>query len=115
MRKQTLQYVRLAHKRLMADDNEFKKPSPWFGELYSELKKIWCDEENEIDEFPDRPTVLSILLKSDIAFRTSGDYSEDYRTIYHNPTTADSALMGKLASRNVVVETEEDRRQIPMF
>lgn len=114
MRKQTLQYVRLAHKRLMADDNEFKQPSPWFGELYAELKKIW-DEKEETEDFPDRPTVLSILLKSDISFRTSGDYAEDYRTIYHNPTTADSALMNRLASKKVVVETEEDRRQIPMF
>ena len=114
MRKQTLQYVRLAHKRLMVDDNEFKKPSPWFGELYAVLKKIWA-ENNEGEDLPERHEVLSILLKSDVSFRTSGDYAEDYRTLYHNPTTADSVLMSRLSSKKVVVETEGDRRQIPMF
>ena len=48
MRQKTLQYVRLAHKRLMADDNELKQPSPWFGELYAELKGYW-DEKGETE------------------------------------------------------------------
>ena len=114
MRQKTLQYVRLAHKRLMVDDSELKKPSPWFGQLYAEFVKIWAEEQVGVDP-PDRHEVLSVLLKSDISFRTSGDYAEDYRTIYQNPTTGDSALMSRLTSRKVVVETEEDRRQIPMF
>jgi hypothetical protein len=110
MRQRILMCLRLVHKRLMADDTELKKPSPWFGELYAGLTGSWTE-----GEIPARHEVLGVLLKSDISFRTSGDYAEDYRTIYHNPTTADSALMGRLVSKKVIVETEEDRRQMPMF
>jgi hypothetical protein len=90
------------------------KPSPWFSELFAEFSKIFTERES--GDLPSRFIVLNVLVNSDLSFRLSGDFAEDYRTIYFNPTTADQKLMKRLLSRKLAeVRVGVDDRQIQLF
>ncbi|MFH0989917.1 MAG: hypothetical protein V1799_07870 [bacterium] len=106
--------LRKAHSQIMADNSELKKPSPWFGELFDLFRKLWV-QQYPLADIPERYAVLSLLLKLDIPFRHSGDYSDDYRTIYHRPTAADVSLMKRMTGRKYVVARQGDERQIVIF
>jgi hypothetical protein len=108
-----LSLLKQAHAKIM-NDGDTDKPSPWFGEMYVEFVKLWSQLNQ--GEAPSRITILNTLCESDVPFRFSGDYSDDYQTMYFNPTHSDNKLMQRLASRKLVSESSEvDKNQTTLF
>lgn len=115
MKRLILTHLKRAHQTLMFDAQASRKPSPWFGELFVQVEKQW--RASEQSDPPSRELVFQVLQASALSYRMSGDYSEDYRTVYCNPTEFDVALMKRLTSRRlaVVEHGQEDLNQIPLF
>ena len=71
------------HKKLMAEQNDGRHGSPWFGEILRRFMDAWGSDP------PARQSVFDKAVELGLSFRMSGDYAEDYRTIYYNPTDED--------------------------
>jgi len=110
----TMELVRMAHSVFLSS-TEDKKPSPWFGEVYGRFAALWANEMPG-KLCPDRPTVIEVMRSCALPFRMSGDYSEDYRTIYYNPTDFDKRTITRLVSKKLaIVDVGADRNQMSLF
>jgi hypothetical protein len=103
------------HSALVADQTVTKKPSPWLGELYRKFCAV--ADENGAKTIPDRYAVMAQLLRNSKSFRISGDWSDDYQTVWFNPTEVDTVHMQRQErSRNTVLETANiDKNQLHLF
>ena len=103
--------LRWAYARIADDEN--KEPSPWFGELLERFAQMWNNES--FGPLPERQQLQVIAFDSGLSFRTSGDWSECFRTIFHNPTQADMVYMESMASKKLAAITREDKTQTKLF
>lgn len=103
------------HAGLVADQTVTKKPSPWLGELYRAFVAV--AEHGKVEKIPDRYAVMAQLLRNAKSFRISGDWSDDYQTVWFNPTEIDNVHMARQErSRNTVLETANiDKNQLHLF
>jgi hypothetical protein len=113
MDNQLRELLRRIHGELAAEDPEKKRPSPWFGKIYERVFSAAREAGLGIIE---RESVYTLACQMGLSFRSSGDWSEMYRTIYHCPTQADFKLLESLSSRKLAaLEPMVDKNQIPMF
>ncbi len=103
------------HAAMMAEQPVTKKPSPWLGELYRHFQGI--ASARGIAVVPDRYAVMAHLLCNARSFRVSGDWSDDFQTVWFNPTDIDRKHMERLEnSKNAVLETANiDKNQLHLF
>jgi hypothetical protein len=104
--------LRWAYARIADDEN--KEPSPWFGELIERFARMW-NNDTAFGPLPERRQLQAIAFELGLSFRTSGDWSESFRTIFHNPTQADIAYMESMASKKLAAITREDKTQTKLF
>ena len=110
----TKEILREAHARVGFDNVDGNRGSPWFGGVYKVFLDIWKGRSEAIP--PSRIVVFEFLRRSGLPFRTSGDYAEEYRTIYYNPTEDDKRLIARLVSKKLaIVESLESKDQIALF
>ena len=103
------------HAAMIADQPVTKKPSPWLGELYRHFQHV--AKAKGIETVPDRYAVMAHLLRNARSFRVSGDWSDDFQTVWFNPTEIDRKHMERLEnSKNAVLETASiDKNQLHLF
>ena len=104
-----------AHARVSFDNVDGNGGSPWFGDVYKVFIGMLKDWGEAIP--PSRYVVFEMLRTSGLPFRSSGDYSEDYRTIYYNPTEDDKRLIARLVSKKLAIVESclEGKDQISLF
>jgi hypothetical protein len=105
--------LRKAHANLSNCDAESQQPSPWFGKLIDRFAVIWNNENYGLQ--PERQQLQAIAFELGLSFRTSGDWSECFRTIFHNPTHGDIAYMEAMASKKLAAIIREDKTQTKLF
>ena len=103
------------HAAMIVEQIVTKKPSPWLGELYRNFCAVATARGAEA--IPDRYAVMAHLLRNAKAFRISGDWSDDFQTVWFNPTEVDKAHMERLErSKNAVLESANiDKNQLHLF
>ncbi|GEM_PF-3007236 len=103
-----------AYASLISTDPDAKTPSPWFGELFAAFRAEMIAAGASPISF-ERAEIYQLAVDISLPFRSSGDWSENYRTIYHQPTQADIKLAARLSSTKLATILGTPVNQESMF
>jgi len=108
------QVLSKAYASLISTDPDAKTPSPWFGELLAAFRAEMVAAGASSMNY-ERGEVYRLAVDMRLPFRSSGDWSESYRTIYHQPTPSDIKLATRLSSTKLATILGTPVNQESMF